>query len=64
MSETVKLNPGAFNRGVDDTLTLRPLRKIAHNLLTRSGACSKKPSPKGRNAAESIVDQNGHKKVG
>jgi hypothetical protein len=45
MAEYVKLNEGAFRRGVNATLTLKPLRDAARSLLSGkvTTSCVKSP---------------------
>ncbi len=46
MGEYVKLAEGAFRRGVDATLTLKPLRDAARTLLSGRATTSDGKSPR------------------
>ena len=45
MSKTVKLNQRAFNRGVDEVLLLKPLRRAMFALIKRLGSVLVKLKP-------------------
>ncbi len=61
MTQTVKVDQRAFNRGVDDVLTLRPVRQavgMAVNAL-KNGARQETRSATPRKGSMSIVRRSG-----
>ncbi len=53
MGQNVKLDERAFRRGVNETLTLKPLRDAARSLFSgRATTSDVKSPPKGRHSIE------------